>query len=191
MGVAAAALIVVVVAFGKLPGPIEHITHLGPTYSASPSATHSSGGRSVSPGGLQGTGAASKSPTASPAPTRDRLTPSLAPSVTPTRLCQELFQAYYSYVAHPGPRSSWPAELSLLYQKVGALARSDNPMQVFDYCRPYLGDTFHREDHAAKANPSPAASSAPTEQGATGSGNGNGGSGPGQGNAGGGPAQNP
>ena len=204
MGVAAAALIVVVLAFGKLPGPIHGFTQSGHTSSVSPSASGSSGRSSVSPGGLQGAGSATKPPTASPTPARDRLTPSPTPSAGPASLCREVFD----YPAHLESRDSWLGS----YQQLGKLAGSLDPRRMYHYCVRVAGVTFHYEDpgtgpqepqnqqdpksegkaraNAAKADPSPAASSAPTAQSTAGSSNGNGSSGPGQGSHSGGPAPN-
>ena len=198
MGVAAAVLIGVVVASGNLPGPIEHITQLGRTPSASPSATHG--------GNLQEAGATPTKPAAThdPAPARGQAAASPAPSpVPPSRLCQE----FYGYFTHPESRASWPAEVSL-YQQLRDLAGGPD---LISYCRPYVGKMFHDEDpgtgpqgsrdggsrglqgshgqgkapaNAAQASPSPAASSAPARQGGAGSSPANGNTGPGQGSQG-------
>lgn len=200
MGVAAAVLIGVVVVSGNLPGPIERITHLGRTPSASPSASRSSGGN------LQNTGATPTKAATTPdtTPARSQVIPSSSsPSPSPGQLCQE----FYGYFTHHESPSSWPAEMSL-FRQLRQLAGSLDPLP---YCRQYLGKMFHDEGpqgsqnqgsqssqgsqsqgkgpaNAAKANPRPGASSAPTKQG---SGNGKGSSGPGQGSQSGGPAANP
>ena len=201
MGVAAAVLIGVVVASGNLPGPIERITHLGHTSSASPSATHTSGGNPASPG-LQGTGAAATKPaTPDPTATHGRVIPSPTSSPAPSRLCQE----YYGYFTHPESRASWAAEMSL-YRQLGELAGSSDPNRVLGYCRPYLGNMFHRGDSGTgsqnsqsqgkgpgstgQASQSLRSGSARTGQGDTGSGNGSSGSGQGS-QGGGGPVPNP
>jgi hypothetical protein len=204
MGVAAAVLIVVVLAFGKLPGPIHSFTRSGHTSSVSPSATDG--------GNVQEARATpTKPPTASPTPTYDREPPSSAPSssVTPGKLCREMYADYRSYVEHPAPRPSWPAELSSLFQQVSNLAHRGH-LQVADYCGQYVDDMFHHGNpgsqdsqgqqgsqsqgkapaNTARPNPTPAASSTPTAQGPTSSSNPDGNSGPGQGGQGGGPGSN-
>jgi uncharacterized membrane protein YgcG len=199
MGVAAAVLIGIVVASGNLPGPIARITHIGHTSSASPSATHSSGGNPLGTGAKPTKSATPADP--DPAPTRSQVfsSPTPSPSPSPSKLCQE----YYGYYLHP-ELAGMPAHIAL-YQQLSELFHS---LRVFPHCIQYLGGMFHQDPgtgprdsqnqnpgkapaNAAKANPSPGASSAPTAQGATGSGNGSGSSGPGGGSQGGGPGSNP
>ncbi len=151
MGVAAAVLIGVVVAFGSLPGPIRGFTHMGRTSTVSPSSAHPSGGNFPSPG-LQATGAAT---TPDPTATRSQVVPSPTPSSQASRLCQEL----YGYHTHPESWGSWKS----LYQQLSTLAGSSNFVRVSQYCRPYLGNMFHRGDSGTGSENSQSQGNGPGE----------------------------
>ena len=129
-GVAAAAAIVVAVAFtGNLPAPIERLAHLGQA-TAKPSAATASP-RSAAP--KTETTSAAVQPTTSPPATH-----STGPAQSEvSRICTE----YYSDLVHPQPASS--AELSL-WQQLTTLAGSNSPMQVYRFCAAYVSGMFPR-----------------------------------------------
>jgi hypothetical protein len=198
MGVAAAVLIGVVLVSGMLPGPIGRLTKSGHTSSASPSASHSSGGNPL------GTGTTpTKAPTTSaPTPTSSQVISSPpqspAPSWTPSGLCLEYFGGHnYLHPDSPYSRES-------LYQQLAKLAGSPDFKRVFDYCVKQAGNMLRHEasgdgsqSQGNQGQDKPPASqslkggSARARQGAASSGNGNGNSGSSQANQGSGPAQNP
>jgi hypothetical protein len=129
-GVAAAAAIVVAVAFtGNLPAPIERLAHLGQA-TAKPSASSASS-HSAAP--KTETTSAAVQPTTPPPATH-----STEPAQSEvSRICTE----YYSDLAHPQPASSLDAEKSL-WRQLTTLARSNSPLQVYRYCAPYVSGLF-------------------------------------------------
>jgi len=126
-GIAAAAAIVIVVAFtGNLPANLERLAHLGPT--AKPSAA------TASPQHTQGqkteTSSSAVQPTTSPPATH-----STAPAgPEASTICRE----YYSDYMHP---QSLVTEKSL-WQQLTTMAGSQSPRKVYEYCFPYLGGLF-------------------------------------------------
>jgi len=129
-GVAAAAAIVVAVAFtGNLPAPIERLAHLGhPT--TSPSASSASP-RSAPP--KTETKSATVQPT--PPPSATHSTESAQQYARTT--CRD----YYGDYGHPVPVSRLSAEVSL-WRQLTELAGNKSPMQVYRFCFPYLSGMF-------------------------------------------------
>jgi hypothetical protein len=143
MGVAAAAVIVIAVAFfGNLPGPILRITHL----------RHVS---TVSHPSLQGTGSKDKTTKAKPSGSHPTAVPSSTWSPPPTPSTSpspsELCRSYYASFLHP---EYGAAEMSL-GRKLATLAGGADPGQLYRFCRQYLGHNWHypRTDDASQANP--------------------------------------
>jgi hypothetical protein len=134
-GVAAAAAIVVAVAFtGNLPAPIARLAHLGhPTTSpsASSASSHSAAPKTET-----------KSATVQPAP---------APPPSATHSTESAQQydrttcnGYYGdFLKDPVPTSRLSARMSL-WRELTELARSTSPMQVYLFCARYLSGMFPR-----------------------------------------------
>ena len=143
MGVAAAAVSVIAVAFfGNLPGPILRITHLG----------HVS---TVSPPSVQGAGSKDpKTPEATPAGRRPTSAPSQSWSPSPAQSTplspRELCRSYFAGLLHP---ESGATETSLGRQ-LATLAGGDGLRRVLLFCRQYLGPAWHYPgtDHESQAN---------------------------------------
>jgi hypothetical protein len=130
-GVAAAAAIVVAVAFtGNLPAPIERLAHLGhPTTSpaASGASSHSAAPKTET-----------KSASVQPAPL-----PSATHSTEPAqRDARTTCDDYYGdFLKHPVPPSRLSAEMSL-WRELTELAHSTSPLKVYQYCARYVSGMF-------------------------------------------------
>ena len=141
MGVAAAAVIVIAVAFfGNLPGPILRIT--GHASTPSPPSLQGAGSKDSKTGNAKPSGshpASAPSPMWSPSPT-----PSTSPS--PSEL---LCRSYLAGLRHPESE----AEVSLR-NKLATLAGGADPGQVSLFCIQQLGHGRHYPgtDHESRAN---------------------------------------
>lgn len=136
-GVASAAVIVMIVAFGGfLPGPIKDITaHLSiSSLTATHHAAGASGSRSVAP----------RSPR-SAAPVRPTVTPShlalARPATTAPPDGRTLCRTWFADFGHPLPYWKWHAQ-RVLFGEISKLA--GGPERVFPYCAPYVKDMLPR-----------------------------------------------
>jgi hypothetical protein len=133
-GVAAAAAIVVAVAFtGSLPAPIERLAHLGQA-TAKPSAPSAST-HSVAP---------KTEPTSAPA---EPTTPPPATHSTESAqqyartTCRDYYGDYYADFGHPASASRTSAEKSL-WRELTQLVNSNSRQRVDSFCAPYLSGIF-------------------------------------------------
>lgn len=127
LGVAAAAAIVMIVAFGGiLPSPVKGLGH-----TSSPSAAQPLMGNSASQN-VAAKSAASIRPSPSHRPATH---PATAQSPQGRALCRTWFADF----GHPQPHSKWAAEWSL-FKQISKLAGGSR--NVFGYCRPVVQDMF-------------------------------------------------
>jgi hypothetical protein len=140
---AAAVIVVAVLVTGNFGGPLRVIAHR-----ASPSAGASfpkgSTGHSAAP--RVETSSAGLEPTANPS-----VAHSTAPAQSPSQICR----AYYTSLVRPQGPSAWATRLTLL-QQLTKLARTDNPVQVYQYCARYGQDLFPAETPGAGPDQAPA-----------------------------------
>jgi hypothetical protein len=130
-GVAAAAAIVVAVAFtGNLPAPIERLAHLGhPTTSpaASSASSHSAAPK-----------AETRSATVQPTTPASATHPTESAQQYDRTTCADY---YGDFLKHPVPTSRLSVEKSL-WQQLTELAGSKSPIKVYRFCAPYLSGMF-------------------------------------------------
>lgn len=128
-GVAAAAAIVIVVAFtGNLPGPIDRLAHLNHPATTRPSASTAADSASPNVGKPSGAGH----------PTTDAPATHSTGSARPES--GSTCRAFYGDFKYPD-RSSRTGEMSL-WRRLTQLAGSENPQQVYNYCAPYVTGLF-------------------------------------------------
>ena len=141
MGVAAAAVIVIAVAFfGNLPGPILRITHLGRVSTVSPPSLQGAGSRGLKTHPPKPSGSPTSVPSSSWSPP-----PTSPASPSASELCR-------SYLAGlRDPESG--AEVSLL-SKLATLAGGADPRRVDRFCMIQLRRGWHYPgtDHESRAN---------------------------------------
>ena len=140
---AAAVIVVAVLVTGNFAGPLRDIAHM-----ASPSA-----GASF-PKGSTGHSAAPRVETTS-AGLEPTAAPSVAHSTASAQSLSQTCRAYYTSLVHPEGLSAWATRLSLL-QQLTKLARTDNRLQVYQYCAPYVKDLFPAETPGAGQDQAPA-----------------------------------
>jgi hypothetical protein len=130
LGVAAAAAIVMIIAFGGiLPSPIKSRAHT-PSPLAARASVSSSGSQNV----------AAKS--AAPVPPSPSHRPATHPATAQSPQGRTLCRTWFADFGHPQPHSKWAAEWALFTQ-ISKLA--GGPGNVFMYCRPVVQGMFpHR-----------------------------------------------
>ena len=141
MGVAAAAVIVIAVAFfGNLPGPILRITHLGRVSTVSPPSLQGAGSRGLKTHPPKPSGSPTSVPSSSWSPPP---TPPASPSAS------ELCRSYLAGLRDPESG----AEVSLR-GKLATLAGGADPRRVDRFCMIQLRHGWHYPgtDHESRAN---------------------------------------
>jgi hypothetical protein len=134
---AAAVIVVAVLVTGNFAAPLRDIAHRAST-SAGASLPKGSTGHSAAPR-VETTSAGRLEPTA---PTS--VAHSTAPAQSPSQTCR----AYYTSLVRPQGPSAWATRLTLL-QQLTKLARTDNPVRVYQYCAQYVQDPFRAETPGA------------------------------------------